>query len=135
MRDAIDNVICFEETFQQFLDRSDAIYSKDWYKALPQYAKAEVFGWVDCYSEQLRDAVYKGKLLSCHLYQGKLYRSFEEWRNAFPSADASGLNDTCCTAWPSGKIFNHYIHGEQFEHGFAASDLVGQTFPFAGEEN
>lgn len=124
-RENIEDVITFEGTFTEYLDGRERWMGKDWFKRLPRWARSEVYGWEDCYSERLKTTVYGGKLLSCHLYEGKLYVSFNQWRNAHPEADACGLSNTCCTAWESGKVFNHY------DADGHATGNVGQTFPFA----
>lgn len=126
VRDAIDTTIHFELTFPEYLNRVFAVHAEEWYKALPRYAHSEVTGYHDCYYHMKLETVPGASVISCHLVDGILYRSFDEWRKHFPEADASVLTDSCCSVYPSGKVFSHYKGREHSEN-------VGKTFPFATE--
>lgn len=123
VRDAIDTTIHFELTFPEYLNRVYAFHKEDWYKKLPRYAHAEVNGYHECYYQMKLETRPGSAVISAHLVNGILYRNFDEWRKAFPNESGSMLTDSCCSVYPSGKVFSHYVGREN-------SDKVGKTFPF-----
>lgn len=104
------------------LDRIDVLYAHKWYKAMPEWAKHEVKGYREALLSEGRYSPLRQHLTSVLLYNGVLYRGFDQWRSTWPVADPSALVNM--SVWPSGKVFFH---------GGRLGKYDGQTLPFHNE--
>lgn len=106
IEEAISETIQMQFGHSQMLQAVNKYADTTWYKRVPEYRRYEVRG----YKEALLSARYSP--LNRHqktalLFRGKLYRSFDEWRSAFPELPGSELQDANVVAWkPSGKIYS-----------------------------
>ncbi len=124
-----DSMVRGEWTHTQMLDALKLMYERKHYKELPRWARSEITG----YSEMFFGVATYRSLINretkmMHLYQGELYVSFDEWRGANPSDDASGLTDSCVSVWRNsyncdgiGKI---YFVSKEYQN-----ILQGMKFP------
>jgi hypothetical protein len=105
-----------QKTFQEFLAmRREMLLDQPWYQNLPRWAKAELDG----YMEPVIGLNYNTRLTDnhefAHVYEGKLYRKYDQWRRDYPDAKPSTLGDSCVTVWKStGKVFSGPFQGETF---------------------
>jgi hypothetical protein len=115
----------YEITFNDVLAlRNELIFTQDWYKNAPRWVHAFADGYMqglifDAYTSQVSQLQE-----SAHVFRGKLYRKFEDWRREFPDLNGSELRGTCVSVYKSGKVYSHYPEsGEE--------NRTGQTLPFA----
>ncbi len=146
------DTVHFRRTFKEHLEKQIEFMQR-WKKELPVWAYNQLIGYVDVV---LSTTSYSGRIcqstVTAHLYKGKLYWEYGDWRNKFPDLDANELNDTCCTVWKESvkqgyvnnhatyilyRVFNKHLTVEKSEEhplGFKEDEeAVGKWFPACRE--
>jgi len=148
------DTVSLRRTFKEHLEKQIEFMQR-WREKLPVWAYNQLVGYTDVV---LSTTNYHGRIcretVNAHLYKGKLYWEYEDWRKEFPDLDGSELGDTCCTVWKKKmnvrqghmtnhptyilyRVFNKHLTVEKSsEHplGFKEDEaVVGKWFPACRE--
>ena len=145
----VSDTVYFRRTFKEHLEKQIE-FMRRWKKKLPVWAYNQLVGYTDVVlsTTNYHGMIYR-ETVSAHLYKGRLYWEYGDWRKEFPDADGSELSDTCCTVWKQSvpmvgydtvrlyRVFNKHIAVEKSsEHppGFKEDEeAVGKWFPACRE--
>jgi hypothetical protein len=122
VNDSLDSCLHFQQTNTELDTALARVWDAPWYRTSPAWVHHRVSG----YREGVIGSHYsllERTLVFAHLYQGKLYRSFDEWRSVHPDLSGAELSDSCVRVWPNGKVYFAGLDGRKA--------LEGQVFPFA----